>query len=326
MFLITATLCAASTYQFQAWMAKHGKSYKDDDEELRREKIFHDNARRIAEMNAGTPGVSFEMNKFGDLTQAEFDGFYNGFAATPAEIKNMRETTQEAKLDTRDTPDDWDWRDHGKVSAPVQDQGQCGSCWAFSATANAESLIAIQNDNADVVKLSEQALVDCDHLCGQYRMFNGCDNACNGGLMPNAWKYAIASKLPTSASYKYTARGSTCKTYTGVANFTNWEFIAVDEEQMRAYTATKGPVAVAVQASKWQFYKSGIVAAGSNVCAKQDPKRPSLNHAVTVVGYTPEYWIVKNSWGVGWGEQGYIRLAMDQDVCGVALFACSVIV
>jgi len=113
-----------------------------------------------------------------------------------------------------------------------------------------------------------------------------------------------------------------------VTHVTNWEFVAEDEDQMAAYSATNGPLAIAVFASNWPFYTGGIMTSTS-ICPKENPNSPSLNHGVAIVGYGAEggvnYWIVRNSWGKTWGEQGYCRIARGSDFCGCSLFACSAI-
>jgi len=233
-------------------------------------------------------------------------------------------TADYSGMNVQDIPTSYDWRTKTGVLAPVQDQGQCGSCWAFSATCNMESRLAIARGQR-VNKLAEQALVDCEHNCGQYRFFNGCDSGCEGGLQPNAFKFGMSKGMPTEGAYPYTATDGTCQSFHSVANFTSWEFVSTDETQMAAYVAAKSPISVAVDASNWQFYSGGIIDAGGDVCATQDPNNPSLDHGVTVVGYTADYWIVRNSWASSWGENGYVRLQFGQDTCGVALFACSAI-
>jgi len=316
--MLTAALAAMS---WGDWKAKYIREYTPS-EDARRAAIFESNTRLVDSLNAKGSRARFELNQFADLSPSEFRARYNGFNGKDVAALR-RGANREAAPVKAAAPDSFDWRTHDGILAAVQDQGQCGSCWAFSAVCNMESRLAIVRGTR-VNKLAEQALVDCEHNCGQYRFFNGCDAGCDGGLMPNAYKYGMSNGLPTQASYPYRATDGTCKTFTRAANFTNWEFVSTDETQMAAYAATT-PVSVAVDASSWQFYTGGIIDAGGDICATQNPNNPSLDHGVTIVGYTSTYWIVRNSWGASWGESGYVRLEFGKDTCGVALFACSAI-
>jgi len=320
--MLTAALAALS---WGDWKAKYNRAYTPV-EDTRRAAIFASNTRLVDSLNAEQSGATFELNKFADLSPSEFRARYNGFngKAAPSFRRGANREAAPSKVAAAAT---YDWRTHAGVLAPVQDQGQCGSCWAFSAVVNMESRLAITK-GGNVNKLAEQALVDCEHNCGQYRFFNGCDAGCSGGLMPNAFKYGMATGLPTEGSYPYRATDGTCKSFTSVANFTNWEFVSTTESEIATYLA-KTPIAVAVDASGWQFYSGGIINAGSSICATQNPNNPSLDHGVAIVGYdttaAAPYWIVRNSWGATWGESGYLRVQYNKDTCGIALFACSAI-
>jgi len=325
MMFAFATLALGSvTFQdFQAWQQVQGKRYNTKTEGAKRFRIFQDNDVRIQAMRLNNPKETFALNRFADLTKAEFVGKYNGFRANISEVRAKGEVA--ARLPVDAAPTSADWRNTSGIVAPIQDQGQCGSCWAFSATANLESRIAIDKKTT-VRKLAEQSLVDCEKGCGKYRNFNGCDDGCNAGLMPNAWVWAKTKGMPDESSYPYTASDGDCQSFTAVSKPTGWEFIAIDEVQIAAYVATKSPVSIAVDASNWQFYNGGIMS-GTDICATQDPSNPNLDHGVVIVGYGTEsgtdFWIVRNSWATSWGEDGYVRFVRGSDYCGVALFACS---
>lgn len=320
--VLPAIFTASLALSWSDWKAKHNRQYEAS-EDARRAGIFAANAKTVDAMNARGSRARFELNHFADLSPAEFRSKYLGFKGEAAKGVRRAENREAARVSGK-APTSYDWRTKSGVLAPVQDQGQCGSCWAFSATCNMESRLAIARGQR-VNKLAEQALVDCEKNCGQYRFFNGCDAGCEGGLQPNAFKFGMSKGMPTEGSYPYTATDGTCQSFTSVANFTSWEFVSTDENQMAAYVAAHSPISVAVDASNWQFYSGGIIDAGGDVCATQDPNNPSLDHGVTVVGYTPDYWVVRNSWAASWGESGYVRLQFGQDTCGVALFACSAI-
>jgi C1A family cysteine protease len=322
--VVTLAMAAVSMEDFVSWQAQHGKQYGSKTETAKRFRIFQENANRIESMRANNKLATFGLNKFADLSKDEFVGMYNNFKANVTDVRAKAPLAE--RLDTSAAPSSYDWRNNAGILAPVQDQGQCGSCWAFSATCNMESRYALAKGTR-VNKLAEQALVDCDKQCGQYRNFNACDAGCEGGLMPNAFLYAAKNGMPTEASYPYTATDGSCKKFTSVAKFTSWEFVPTDEAQIAAYLAANSPVSIAVDASNWQFYTGGIMS-GSDICPAQNPSSPSLDHGVTLVGYGTEsgtdYWIVRNSWAASWGEKGYVRLVRGTDYCGVALFACSV--
>jgi len=198
-----------------------------------------------------------------------------------------------------------DWRTKGAVTQ-VKDQAQCGSCWAFSSTGGIEGAWFMAGNK--LTSVSEQELVSCDKV----------DQGCNGGLMANAYDWLVSKqggKIVTEQSYPYTSgRGSsgTCQSLGGKAVgavISSHKMIAHDEDQMAAYMLKNGPLPIAVDAqSHWQTYTGGIV---SNCNGKQ------LDHGVMAVGYTSDYWIVKNSWGATWGESGYIRLAYGSNQCGL---------
>jgi len=207
---------------------------------------------------------------------------------------------------------------------------QCGSCWAFSATSNIESTTALNSGRA-ATSLSEQFLVDCDHNCGQYRFEDACDSGCQGGLMPNAFKYVISNGgQPSEASYPYNPPGGSCQSKPSVQKITGWEFVSQDEGQISAYVAATGPVSVAVDAAQWSFYNGGIMSSTS-VCPDITTPPYNLDHGVNIVGYGVEgstnYWIIRNSWSTTWGESGYGRIlrgtgsASSPGFCGVNLFA-----
>jgi C1A family cysteine protease len=198
-------------------------------------------------------------------------------------------------------PESVDWRKEGAVT-PVKDQGQCGSAWAFAATGAMEGIGFIKTRKLNA--LSEQQLIDCS---------SGYHNqGCSGGSPIDAFKYVIEKSIATSkgiaaeSSYPYRAReGSNCKPAVSVLGIKGQGEVVRSVEALKEAVARQ-PVAVMVDARNWEHYKQGIFSdCGSD-----------LDHFVLVVGYTSEYWIVKNSRGPGWGEHGYIHLKMG-NTCGV---------
>jgi len=203
-------------------------------------------------------------------------------------------------------PSSVDWTTKGAVTA-VKNQGQCGSCWAFSTTGSVEGVNAVNGKG--LISLSEQQLVDCSGSYGNM--------GCNGGLMDYAFQYIIATGgLCTEAAYPYTAADGTCKSSctrtTKIAAFTD---VAHDSDIALATAVAQQPVSVAIEAdqSSFQFYSGGILTAACGT---------ALDHGVLAVGYGAQgstlYWKVKNSWGASWGESGYIRLARGSQYNGGA--------
>jgi len=259
----------------------------------------------------GKKSFSVGMNKYGDLSNHEFVSMLNGFNKTKTMKKSADGSHFIAPANFK-RPDAVDWRKQGYVT-PVKDQGQCGSCWAFSAVASLEG----QHLKAagSLVSLSEQNLVDCSQNFGNM----GCD----GGLMDQAFQYVQANGgIDTEQAYPYKAVDQTCA-YDAAnigAKCTGFTDVAAgDEEALQDAIASVGPISVGIDASQdsFQFYKSGVYA--DDNCSSQ-----FLDHGVTAVGYDTDdsgaaYYIVKNSWGTDWGNQGYIWMARNKNnACGIA--------
>jgi cathepsin L len=248
------------------------------------------------------------MNKFGDLTLDEFKILY---LATRVNSSFLSQQSTPSVYSPPPTADEVDWRTKGAVTG-VKDQGQCGSCWAFSATGSIEGAWFLTN-NA-LVSVSEQQLVDCSGAYGNY----GCD----GGLMDSAFEYLIKSSkgIEKEEDYKYTARDGTCKFEAGkiAVSIDGYKDIPKDEKQLQT-AIQKQPISVAIDAghSSFQFYHSGVY--NEPACSSSN-----LDHGVLAVGYgtsstNQDYYIVKNSWGTNWGAQGYILMTRNKNnQCGIA--------
>ena len=270
------------------WKVQNNKKYGDQEES--RLHIFYQNYQKVMAHQANeTRTYEMGFTKFMDLTPEEFKMKYLG---TTVPLKSA-ETT---KLSTDDLPESVDWRTKGAVIA-VKDQGQCGSCWAFSTIGSFEGRCFI--DGLGLNSYSEQQLVDCTTAEG--------NQGCNGGLMTNAFEYLKEHCLAYEGEYPYSALDNSCKTVKGHAKITGYTSVPQSDVAQLAAAVAKQPVAIAVDAENWQLYSSGVF---SNC-------QQSLDHGVLLVGYTADAWIVKNSWGTSWGETGYIRLARG-DTCGIA--------
>jgi len=309
--------------QFQHFTTTFSKTYTTIEETKERFEIFkenYNNMQKHNQLNALKKYETSEMGitQFSDLTPEEFRRTYlNLNISTLNRIKAMH---SEKKITIKNTkgaaPDSYDWREQGAVSA-VKNQGQCGSCWAFSAIGNIEAQYQIKTKKSAL--FSEQQLVDCDKV----------DQGCNGGLMDQAFEYLETTGVMNSADYSYSGRGQTCRFDQGkvAAKVTGYKFAngkdnIVDENDLKQMLYENGPFAIAINANPLQFYFGGILNPWSFLC---NPK--GLNHGVLLVGYGVEgskpYWIIKNSWGSSWGEKGYFRIIAGKGACGVNTFVVS---
>lgn len=299
--------------EWEAYKLSHGKTYGKVEEAFRL-KVFAENKHAIAKHNQlfsqGLRSFTMKMNHFGDLLHHEFVGMMNGFHGM------NRSTVYEAS--TFIAPDDdvvlpnaMDWRTKGAVTA-VKDQGQCGSCWAFSATGSLEGQHF--RKTGQMVSLSEQNLVDCSGSFG--------NEGCNGGLMDNAFQYIKANHgIDTESGYPYKGVDEPCDFHKNDIGADDTGFVDIksgNERALKAAIATVGPVSIAIDASQpsFQFYHSGVY--NEPECSAEN-----LDHGVLAVGYGAEddqdFWIVKNSWSEKWGDEGYIFMARNKDnMCGVA--------
>jgi len=298
--------------EWEAFKSHHGKRYDNEVEERFRMKIYLENRHRIARHNKDNVGYTLAMNKYGDLLSHEFARKMNGYKQ---ELRNasVHELLGATFLTPHNfvAPKEMDWRTKGYVT-PVKDQGQCGSCWSFSATGALEG--QHMRKTGKLVSLSEQNLIDCSRAEG--------NEGCNGGLMDNAFLYIKKNKgIDTEDSYPYEAQDDKCRYRKVDAGADDIGYVDVpsgDEEKLMHAIASVGPVSIAIDASheSFQFYSTGVYS--DKKCSSTE-----LDHGVLAVGYGTEdgkdYWLVKNSWGESWGAGGYIKIARNQNnMCGVA--------
>jgi cathepsin L len=293
---------------FTDWMRTNNKVYSTS-EFHQRYSVWKSNFKWVQAFN--NKGLSFNvaMNKYGDLTLQEFNILYKGLKPMPFHALPIVEG-----IDTSALPASVDWRQKGVVTG-VKNQGQCGSCWSFSATGSLEGAHALHT--GQLVGLSEQNLVDCSQAQGN----DGCD----GGLMDDAFEYVIQNNgIDTEASYPYTAQDGTCqynRANCGSTLAAYQDVTSGSEAALQVASATIGPVSVAIDAShsSFQLYNSGVY-------YEPDCSSTSLDHGVLAVGYGTtggsDYWIVKNSWGTDWGMNGYIWMSRNRNNnCGIATMA-----
>jgi len=317
LFAVAASAISdAELYQsFVDWTVEHNKVYDTALEHAKRFENFKANVALVRHLNRQNRG-RFALNKFADLSQEEFEQIYLHPIRAPA-IRTHEVFT--APAGRNDFPTTLDWRDKGAVNA-IKDQKSCGSCWAFSVVANIEGVYFVSKGK--LPNLSEQQLVDCEKYCMIYpgTTEEVCDDGCDGGLMPNAEKYAGEKGMMTQADYPYKGYEQTCAYNAAKAEkySYDWTWVDKNEDAMVAALNTYGPLSIGVCASSWSYYSGGIF---NSTCS-------SLNHGVALVGYGvengKEFWIIRNSWGTSWGERGYIRLARGYNRCLVNTFVSTV--
>jgi len=307
--LASAAPLSENQYQFlfTKWVQQYNKNYEHD-EFFIRYNVFKSNLDKVLLHNQSNSSFSMAMNEFGDLTWEEFKSTRLGYK----HISNsfLRSKNQPLLKDVAALPTAVDWRAKNAVT-PVKNQQQCGSCWAFSTTGAIEGAHAIKTGS--LVSLSEQQLVDC---AGSYG-----NEGCSGGLMDQGFEYVIGNKgLCAEAAYPYKAADGSCKrTCEKVVTITGYKDVPANDEAALLAAVAGQPVSVAIEADTevFQFYSGGVL--DSAACGT------NLDHGVLVVGYGTDagkdYWIVKNSWGASWGENGYIRLARNKNTCGISLVA-----
>jgi len=312
-FSCTLAFDAKLNQHWKLWKEFNNKRYSDAEEHVRRA-TWESNLKKVQEHNLqadlGVHTFWLGMNKYADMSVTEFAKKMNGYNVT------MRgEHTQDRHTFTfnplTDLPDTVDWRDKGYVT-PIKDQGQCGSCWAFSSTGSLEG----QHFKATgkLVSLSEQNLVDCSGKQGNM--------GCNGGLMDQAFQYIKDNMgIDTEDSYPYEAVDNQCRFKAANVGATDTGFTDItskDENALQQAVATVGPISVAIDAghTSFQLYKHGVY--NEPFCSQV-----RLDHGVLAVGYGTDtgkdYWLVKNSWGTGWGDSGYIKMSRNKrNQCGIA--------
>jgi len=304
LLVLFAVQALADRAAFNEFKRKYNRYYVSIDEDTKRFQIFEANMAAAAAKTARSERAIFGMTKFSDLTPQEFKDTYlmnvtfDRAALPKAPI--WKPTLQQM-------PSEFDWGDKNMVT-PVKNQGQCGSCWDFSATETMESVWAIGGHSLD--ELSEQQILDCDTV----------DQGCNGGWPYDAYQYVMgAGGIETEQDYPYDAEQGSCNFNSGEidAKFSNWQYVtqSQDENAMQNFLYSNSPLSVCVDAESWQSYSGGVI--GPN-----DGCGDSLDHCVQATGWLQvsgvTAWNIRNSWDTDWGESGYIYLQMGSDVCGVA--------
>jgi cathepsin L len=313
---MTALLCALSlilsvtatrtnfetdleSYSYADFCTDFGKVYDEG-----RAATFNANKALIIKHNSEQHSWTMAVNKFADMTKEEFKNHYRGYSpALRASKPRVLDANMPAPAGP--LPPSVDWRTKGVVS-PVKDQGSCGSCWAFATTQTVESYVALKTGKAPPI-LSTQDVVSCapnPNHCGG-------DGGCAGATAEVGLTYIATAGQALEKDYPYRAVTGSCQSKPRTKYISGWKDLPTNNYTALVYgLAEIGPMAVSVDAGSWSFYSGGIF----NGCSLNDI---DLDHAVQAVGYGTEngkdYWIVRNSWGSGWGERGFIRLLKHSD-------------
>jgi C1A family cysteine protease len=301
---LLAAAASALTFKadpfWKAYKATYGKTYESDAEEARRYEVFNANMQKAAEYNAAGDDAEYGMTPVSDRFPEEL------FSKIEVpEVDGNEPATEPTAEEVAALPTTWDSRNKGWIPA-VRNQGQCGSCWAFSAAATMSANYAKKHGGSPLI-LSEQQLVDC----------SPSDHGCNGGWPLSTFAYAQKG-VELDSAYPYRATTGTCKFDASKvkAKVASYGYTSKSVDGIKQAVYNNGEISVAVNANKMQSYHGGIITATG--CST------SINHAVNVVGWgasgSTKYWIVRNSWGTGWGESGYCRFVAGSNACGIETY------
>lgn len=346
--------------EFQAWSVQHAKAYASDEQWQRAFSNYAENDKAITMFNADvTDPAEYDHTRFSDLSGKEFRGIY---LPKVMYANEGRKDGELAEIASTDPPESIDWRNEGAVT-PVKDQAACGSCWAESAVGNMESVwyLAHKDSLKEPMPLSVQQVLECD--ANDDACYGGYPKGAyqyvikHGGLATMAnYPYMEGGQAAKSVhdiclanqTFNETCGDGLCddppltswcdltcseKSKASFAKFSTWKALPTNEDQIAVYLAQNGPVSVGLDASggvlgilfPWlQFYKKGV--ASPSRCQSKFDK---IDHGVLLAGYGEDggkkYWLVKNSWGSKWGEEGYFRLLRGEAKCGINLMATAAI-
>ncbi|XP_021765963.1 macrodontain-1-like [Chenopodium quinoa] len=307
----------------EQWMTQHGRVYKDEIEKEKRFNIFKKNIEYIENFNGNNASsnkmFTLGVNAFTDLTTEEFIATHTGYKRQFHSISNGSMTMEFSyeNLTDYDISPSVDWREQGAVTG-IKYQGQCEGCWAFSVVAAVEGLNRIKF--GQLISLSEEELIDCVQ-----------EDGCRGGDVSKAYTFTQQNQgITTEGEYPYTAyygyQGQ-CQAWNAGGNtvtINGYQNVPQNDEISLMQAVSRQPVSAGIDASSADFksYSGGIYY--NQMCGTS---YYDLNHAVTIIGYGYDdtygtnYWLIKNSWGESWGENGYMRIIKDQNQCGISMAA-----
>jgi len=315
---------------FEEFETMYHKTYASSHERLMRRYIYADNMRKAEQLNIQNPRATYGSSPFADLSSEEFAATHLMPPVSASDLAKpcLQDGVYLPAPPPSTLPDSFDWRNTAGVVQSVKDQGSCGSCWAFSTVQNIEG---VMGKAGMPVELSAQYITDCSKGCST-ETIDGvnttvCNHACSGG-----WPWTALNDVATGAigpvpgwtEYPYKGVYQACKTgnWSIQAKISGYTCLGLDnggnEDAIAQNLMDMGPLSISLNADHFQTYRNGIM----------DPvfcDTEILNHAVLLVGFGVDkdilrddpYWIVKNSWGTSWGEDGYVRIYRGKGVCGI---------
>jgi C1A family cysteine protease len=303
---------------FEEFQKLYDKTYERDLVNQRAQ-IYNQNIQFISQHNSNPlNGYRLDINEWADLSWDEFQQMRLGIQSAPSiqhrdifqdpffldktlEFVDATESFNQSL--SKSIPENWDWT---WTLPAIKDQGNCGSCWAFSTVCSIEHKMFFRYNG--IRSLSEQQFVDCER-----KSFG-----CRGGFLSSAFSFAVRNRLALNSSYPYV----------GVQKRCNNSLKIVRVPRIRGYGVSRKPLSdsllksltyqrvlsVGIEANQaFRFYSSGIF---------NGPCNKNINHAVNIIGFTKDYWIVRNSWGKDWGESGHMRIArVNPPICGLGVMA-----
>ncbi|XP_034477523.1 cathepsin L1 [Drosophila innubila] len=304
--------------EFENFKIFNNKSYRRVYDEIRSYKAYEVNQEIVDKHNKdyenGKSSFRLSTNTMADMTT---NSYLKGYLRL---LKNQPNSTLDNMSDVvgstlmNNVPDSFDWRKKGFITTS-HNQETCGSCYAFSIAQSIEGQIFKRTGK--ILDLSEQQIVDCSIPYG--------NRGCTGGSLRNTLKYLQATGgLMRALDYRYASKKGNCQFVKelAVVNVTSWAILPPnDENAIQAAVAHIGPIAVSINATPktFQLYSDGVYDDIS--CSSA-----SVNHAMLVIGFDKDYWILKNWWGERWGEAGLMRLRKGINLCGIANYAAYAIV
>ncbi|CAD5218912.1 unnamed protein product [Bursaphelenchus okinawaensis] len=289
--------------KFFLHIIKYKKTYSTDAEVRFRFNVVKDSLRKVEKYQKENPEAQYGLTKLSDLTSEEFHRSYANldYKAYKAARLNSKNSTRKAAPIKEDLPQHHDWREQGKVTS-IKDQVKCGACFAFAAVGAIEGMHAIRHN--ELVDLSVQQSLSC-----------GNNKGCGGGDPNSVLEYHTDHEIARWDDYPYVVGNGEAmppcdETKPGVTSLDRSGWLDADEEVMRSTVFNNGPIVVGIDGERLKEYQGGIM----------HGEHGELNHAVLVVGYgfEPEdHWLIKNSWGTGWGDDGYARIGRNKNDLGI---------